>query len=92
LGVKSVFLHCIIHQEALCGKIIKMNQTMKMVVNIVRLIRGGNKDQRHRAFIALLEEVDADCGDIPLHSDITWLSAGKCLQRSFFVLRKEILL
>jgi hypothetical protein len=48
LGVKCVHLHCIIHQKALCGKIIKMNQTMKMVVNIVNLIREGNKARRHR--------------------------------------------
>jgi hypothetical protein len=92
LRVKCAFLHCIIHQEVLCGKIIKMNQTMKMVVNIVRLIRGGKKAQRHRAFIALLDEKDADYGEIPLHSDIRWLSTGKYLQHSFFVLRKEILL
>jgi hypothetical protein len=26
LGVKQVSLHCIINQEALCGKIIQMNQ------------------------------------------------------------------
>jgi hypothetical protein len=37
-----------------------MNQTMKMVVNIANLIRGGNKAQRHRAFITFLEETDAD--------------------------------
>jgi hypothetical protein len=54
---------------------------------IVNLIRGGNKAQRHRAFITFLEEMDADCGDIPLHSDIRLLSAGKCLQRFFFALR-----
>jgi hypothetical protein len=35
LGVKFVFLRCIIHKKALRNKIIKMNQTMKMVVNIV---------------------------------------------------------
>jgi hypothetical protein len=43
LGVKRVFLHCIIHQEAFCGKIIQMNQTMKMVVDIVNLTRGEIK-------------------------------------------------
>jgi hypothetical protein len=75
LGVKCVFLHCIIDQKALCG----MNQTMKIVVNIVNLIRGGNKAPRNRAFITFLEEMDADYGDISLHSDIRWLSAGKCL-------------
>jgi hypothetical protein len=61
---------------------------MKMVVNIANLIRGGNKAQRHRAFITFLEELDADYVDIPLHSDIRWLSAGKCLQRSFFCAKK----
>jgi hypothetical protein len=81
LGVKCVFLHCTIHQEALSGKIIKMKQAMKVVVNIVSLIRGGNKALRHRAFITFLEEMDADYGNIPLHSDMRWLSAGKCLQR-----------
>jgi uncharacterized protein (UPF0147 family) len=85
LGVKCVFLHCIIHQEALCGKIIKMDQTMKMAVNTVNLIRVRNKAQSHRAFITFLEEIDAD-GNIPLHSDIRRLSAGKCLQRFFFLL------
>jgi hypothetical protein len=77
LGVKCVFLH----QEALSGKIIKMKQAMKLVVNIANLIRGLNKAQRHRAFITFLEEMDADYGNIPLHYDMRWLSAGKCLQR-----------
>jgi hypothetical protein len=92
LGVKCVFLHCIIHQEALCGKNIKINPAMKMVVNIVNLIRGGNKAQRYRAFISFLEEVDADYGDIPLHSGIRLLSAGKCLELFFFALRKGSIL
>jgi hypothetical protein len=43
MGVKCVFLHCIINQEALCDKIIKMNQTMKMIVNTAYIIHGGNK-------------------------------------------------
>jgi hypothetical protein len=55
LRVKCAFLYCIIHQEALCGKIIKVNQTMEMVVNIVNLIRGGNKAQRRRSFNTFLE-------------------------------------
>jgi hypothetical protein len=38
---------------------------MKMVVNIVNLICGGNKVQRHRAFITFLEEMDANYGNIP---------------------------
>jgi hypothetical protein len=61
---------------------------MKMVVNIVYLIRWGNKAQIHGIFIAFLEELDADCGDIALHSDIRWLSEEKCLKFFFLALRK----
>jgi hypothetical protein len=89
LRVKWIFLHYTIHQEALCGRIIKMYQTMIMVLNIVNLIRWRNEAQRHRAFIALLDEMLADCGDIRLHSDIIWVSARKCLQRSFFCAKKR---
>jgi hypothetical protein len=92
VGVKCVFLHCVIHQEVLCGNIIKINQ-MKMAVNIIYLFCGRNKAQRHRAIITFFKEMDADYGDIPLHSDIRWFSVGKCLQHFFFfALRKEILL
>jgi hypothetical protein len=90
--VKCACLQCIIHKEALFCKVTKMNKAMKVVVNIVNLIRKGNKARGHRAFITFLEEMDADYCDIPLHSDIGWLNAGKCLQRFLFALRKEILL
>jgi hypothetical protein len=61
---------------------------MKIVFNVVNLICGA---QIHRAFITFLEEMDADYGNISLHSDIRWLSEEKCLQR-FFAPRKEIIL
>lgn len=89
-NVNCCTLHCIIHQEALCGKFVKMTETMKTVIAIVNLIRGGNKAHRHRQFIAFLDELDAEYGDLPLHCDVRWLSAGKCLSR-FFSLRGEIL-
>jgi hypothetical protein len=56
---------------------------MKMVVNIVNLIRGRNNAKRHKAFITFREGMDADYGDIPIHSDNRLLSVGKCLQHFF---------
>lgn len=82
-------IHCIIHQEALCEKIIKMASTMKLVTKITNLIRGGNKSLSHRKFQAFLQEVNAAYGDLLLHCEVRWLSAGKCLNR-FFAIRKEI--
>jgi hypothetical protein len=81
--VDCITLHCIIHKEALCGKVLQMSG-----VSIVNLIIGSNKSQRHRKFIAFLEEMNAEFSDIPLHSNIRWLSAGKMLQH-FFALWKE---
>lgn len=89
-GVDCITLHCIIHQEALCGKVLHMSDVMQSVIRMVNLIRGGNKSQRHRKFISFLEEVNAEFSDIPLHSSIRWLSAGKTLQH-FFALRKDVL-
>jgi len=83
-------IHCIIHQEeALCGKIMKFDNIMNTVFKITNLIRGGNHSLNHRNFIKFLEELDCEYGDLLLHTDVRWLSRGKCLER-FFYLRKEI--
>ena len=50
-GVDCITLHCIIHQEALCGKVLQMSDVMQSVVRMVNLIRGGNKSQRHKIYI-----------------------------------------
>ena len=89
-GINCVTLHCVIQQEALCGKVLKMMNAMQSVVKMVNLIRGGNKSQRHRRFVSFLDELNAELGDLPLYTSIRWLSAGKVLTH-FFGLRKEIL-
>ncbi|PNF21263.1 hypothetical protein B7P43_G02123 [Cryptotermes secundus] len=40
-------LHCIIHQEALCAKSIKLSTTMATITKITNLIRGGNRSLTH---------------------------------------------
>ncbi|XP_076298590.1 general transcription factor II-I repeat domain-containing protein 2B-like [Lasioglossum baleicum] len=89
-GINCPTFHCIIHQEALCGKIISVGPTMKIVTKIVNTIRGGNKSLSHRKFRLFLESVDAIYNDLSLYCEVRWLSAGKTLER-FFALRKEIL-
>ncbi|KAJ8896322.1 hypothetical protein PR048_001666 [Dryococelus australis] len=59
-------LHCIIHQEVLCNKFVKMN-------NVIRI--GGNRAQSHRKLVEFLKELSVEFHDIPLHSEICWLSA-----------------
>lgn len=88
---KFPIMHCIIHQEALCGKAIKLCTAMQIVNKIVNIIKGGNKSLNHRKFQSFFEEHNAIYKDIPLYCEVRWLSAGKCLEK-FFAIRKEIFL
>ena len=76
-GVNCPMFHCIIHHEAPCAKSLQMNDVMITVTNIVNIIRGGNKTQKHRKFIQFLKDLEADYEDVPLFSKIRWSSAGK---------------
>ena len=89
-GINCITLHCAIHPEALCGKVLKMMKVMQSVVKMVNLIRGGNKSQRHHLFVSFLKELGTEFSNLPLYTSIRWLSAGKVLKH-FFGLRKEIL-
>ncbi|XP_031746573.1 general transcription factor II-I repeat domain-containing protein 2B-like [Xenopus tropicalis] len=88
-GIDCHMFHCIVHQEVLCGTSLKMADIMDVVTKVTNLIRGGNRSLTHRRFKNFLEELDAAYGDLLLHTNVRWLSAGKCLVR-FFALRKEI--
>lgn len=94
LGVRSGFIalcrndpafpdfvnyHCVIHQQALAGKVVDFSHVMTLVVKLINSIRA--KALQRRLFKALLDELDAAYGDLLLHADVRWLSRGKVLQR-----------
>lgn len=39
--ITCLTIHCLIYQEALCGKAIKICHAMKLVTSIINFIRGG---------------------------------------------------
>lgn len=55
------------------------SHVMTLVVKIVTSIRP--KGLQHRLFKSLLDEVDAEYGDLLLHAEVCWLSCSKLLQR-----------
>ena len=73
--------HCIIHQENLCAKSVKMQNVMSVVTKTVNFIR--SKGLRHREFQEPLHSMDADFDDIPYYTEVRWLSRGKMLKRVF---------
>ncbi len=79
--------HCILHQEQLCAKSIGLKNVMQDVIAIVNNI--CSKALSHRQFKALLDEMDAQYGDVLYHQEVRWLSRGKVLRR-FFEVREEI--
>ncbi|UYV80144.1 EPM2AIP1 [Cordylochernes scorpioides] len=84
-GSKPLVLHCIIHQQSLCGKCLDMSDVLKPVISTVNFIRSfGLNHRQFRQFIAEIGETD-----LPYHTAVRWLSCGKVLQR-FFELRAAI--
>ena len=73
--------HCIIHQENLCAKSVKMQNVMSAVTKTVNFI--CSKGLHHREFQELLHSMDADFDDIPYYTEVRWLSRGKMLKRVF---------
>ena len=80
-------LHCIIHQQSLCEKILNLHHVMKVVVSTVNFVRSHGLN--HRLFKNFLTEIESSYGDLQYHSEVRWLSRGKVLKR-FFELRHEI--
>ncbi|CAM4490116.1 unnamed protein product [Leuciscus chuanchicus] len=79
-------------EEALCAKVLDFSlhsDFINVEVNVTNLIRGGNRALIYRKFTAFLDVVSAAYGDLLMHTDIRWMSRGKCLER-FFALRTKI--
>lgn len=81
--------YCIIHQESLCGKALKMEHVMSTITRAVNFIRA--KGLNHHQFKAFLTELETEHGDLPYHTEVRWISPGKVMQRCF-ELREEICL
>ena len=69
--------HCVIHQESLCAKSLKMGNVMSVVTKAVNFIR--SKGLRHRQFQNLLRSLETDLEEIPYYCEVLWLRGGKML-------------
>ena len=86
-GAQPMQFHCIIHQQALCGKVLNWRHVMSVVVSNLNFIK--NHALNHRQFQTFPADLDCEYRDVMYHNEVRWLSRGKVLRR-FFQLRKEI--
>ena len=67
---------CIIHREQLVSKSLKLDNVMKILMEIVNYIR--THALHHRKFKNLIAELDQTLpGDLPLHCTVRWLSKSR---------------
>jgi hypothetical protein len=62
-----VQLHCINHQQSLCGRTMKCERVMKVVISAVNFIRSHGLN--HRQFQSFVSETDAAYGDVLYHAE-----------------------
>ena len=74
-----MFLHCIIHQQALCAKYVDISCVLDPVTKMVNLIRSHGLN--HRQFREMLRETEIESVDMPYYTAVRWLSCGKVLSR-----------
>jgi hypothetical protein len=78
---------CIIHQDNLCSKSLKMDHVMKVVVKTVNFIKSNGLN--HRQFQEFLNSLDSDYDDVTFYAEVRWLTRAKMLKR-VFDLQQEI--
>ena len=71
--------HCIIHQPALCAKMLNMKEIMDVAVKIACSIQA--RSLQRRLFCTHLEKADCNHTELLLHTNVRWLSREKFLQR-----------
>ncbi|XP_076284494.1 general transcription factor II-I repeat domain-containing protein 2-like [Lasioglossum baleicum] len=85
---REIFVsHCILHQENLSAKVLKMSNVVPPVIKIVNFIR--SRGLNHREFKEFLKDMESEYGDILYNTEVRWLSRGTMLKR-VYELRKEI--
>ncbi|KFM58258.1 General transcription factor II-I repeat domain-containing protein 2, partial [Stegodyphus mimosarum] len=80
-------MHCIIHQEVLCTKVINMENVLSYIKKVINFIRSRGLNQRQ--FTAFLSELDSEYSGLSYYTEVRWLSCSKILKQ-FWDLKEEI--
>ncbi|GBP84433.1 General transcription factor II-I repeat domain-containing protein 2A [Eumeta japonica] len=82
-----IVLRCVIHQQNLYSKSIRLQNVMNVVVKTINFIQ--SRGLNHRQFKAFLDDISAKYDDVTYYCEARWFSKGKMLKR-FYELKNEI--
>ena len=82
-------VHRLIHQQALCCKVLTWDSVMKVVVSCINFTRA--KGLKHRQFQEFLSELKSAHRYVLYYTEVRWFSRGRVLRR-FCELLPEIYL
>lgn len=76
-----LIVHCVIHRENLVAKNLspELNVIMKAVIKCINYIKANAKTER--LFKMFCQDSDEQYIRLLLHTEVRWLSKGRCLQR-----------
>jgi hypothetical protein len=80
-----VFLHCVIHQDALCKSALDMKHVLDVIVKAIR-----SRGLHHRQFQEFIDSVQAEYPYVLYYTKVRWLSAGHVFER-VWQLKEEII-
>lgn len=85
----AVWIHCIIHREALASQhlSVDLNEVLQTVINVVNFVK--TRPQKARFFSKLCQDMGAEHTSLLFYSGTRWLSRGNVLSR-IFELRQEL--
>jgi hypothetical protein len=67
-NISVQLFHCIIQQQVLCSKVIKIDNVFKKVAKTVNFIRV--RELNHRIFTSLLKDLESDYEDLPYNTEV----------------------
>lgn len=91
ISTPVTFTHCMIHREALVSKNMSndLNVVLLDAVAIINFIKSSSLNSR--LFMNLCDTMDSEYSKLLLHTEIRWLSKGRCLTR-LLLLKIEVAL
>ena len=74
----AVFTHCSIHREALAARTLQSSfkDVLDNAIEVVNLIKA--RALNSRMFTIMCNDMDAEHDKLHLHTEVRWLSRGKC--------------